>query len=937
MFKHAKQVSIVDVLKKYKGYTEDDFYYEGNYIRTYCPFHDDRPSNLPSLLIYPNDDTTNIGRWKCLTRTSCGQGNVIDMVTKLGLAKNTKVATELLERDFKIVPPDEINVKELAELKGLDLDVLIELGWYTTEKGIVIPYYDKEGNLLCEKVRLHKKEIDRRVKRGISRTPDRFIWRNGDFGIYGLSNLKSTTESNELYIVEGETDYVTLYQAGFNVISVASSTRWQSDYLALIEGYEKYILVKDNDAAGDELSKKLISDFGDKAYIKSLPIKIKDINDFHQLRCGNTVETFKEKFNSLKTYPTTPEAFMKEIENGNEKLGEDKYAYQIIKPHFDNEVAFDKFKKAVSKQLGVRKEVINSMFNADQPSDVIFEENNSYCKTITVGGVPRVQQISNFVMRPKYITKNGEEDIYTVNIINTYDEVTEHSLTTKELTNARDFSAKVMSNGRNIFSGSTDDLNKILYKIVPKMNNVVHSPLGIGKINNEHWLFGNCGVNSKNEIIPVKDGIVNLDGKRYKPKSIIVNDDEEYTKKYMPIFNLENAPLTNEELKDFALMFKDNLGSYNAWAGLGWSVAVWFSDYIFNKFSFFPILFLVGKKGQGKTTLARLLYQTFGFNPISSASFDDSTPASMSRYLGYPHSLPAWYDDYKDNGELDRKTQMLLGVYNRQGGDRADRASEGIHKRPVKAALLLSGEYEPSRSALKDRFITLIVNGRNRNNDLYYKVREYFERYQRNCLNIATQIHSDAGKLLSRIEYYGELFMKNYKLAERPAYNNAVMLAGFEYMFGDLVDLTDFIEWTISNARASQTSAEERHHIYRFFNDLALMVTSPSSEFTYGEHIEILDGDRTYKDKELLIIHKSGAYKLWSKYNNGNVVDVETLKNDIYNEAYNLGNDNTKKRFSKPDTTQRVFLLDLSSMEDYPALFDFVSVIRREKENYTAV
>ena len=906
-------ISLVDVLRTYKDYTASDFLDKGDYYLTTCPFPD-HPDTEPSFAIYKNERDGGRQRYKCFSGDTCGSGDVLELMCKLGLAKNTTVAREVLERDFEIHPPNEWTLESFAEYKDLSKDLLIDMGIRATNKGLHFPYYDENGKLLAEKIRPHPKN-----------SGDKYYYASGSPVPYGLWRLKP--DDPDVFITEGETDCLTFLQAGYRAVCIPSATAWSDTFTKYFSGIPKIIAVIDNDDAGLHLLESLLKSFPSNLYRLRLPKKYKDANDFHSIRCNGDIDTFKEQIDRLPCLPATPQCFLTAVDE-DDSLLYNKEAFEALAPMLGVPTVKEKFIYDLSKKFEhLGKKAIGDMFATHDERDIggIFERDNCYFK---LTAQMYEKQLTNFVIRPKYIKLTDEGASHLVSLVNIYDEVTDVELEPDDLALAPKFAEKLIRSGRYLFYGERSDLISICEKIFQEVKRTVHAPLAIGHLTEDHWVFGNCGIDKTGVVRPIEDGVITLDGTHYRPQSLVRNSEDADFGGFVPKFNLELAPLSTEELGILANKFKENIGTYDAWMGLGFCVAAWYSDVVFAEHECFPFLFIVGKKGQGKTTFARLLNSAFGYSSAySGASFDASTVASMSRAMNYPRSLPLWYDDYKDQDANDAKTQMLLGAYNRQGGNRAVLGHRGIEARIVKAVLMISGEYAPSRAALKDRCVTLVLSGARRCDEIYPEVHHAFKRLQINGLQWASEVRTRKEEFLRKQKSYEEFMLSNPAIDARTALNYSIMMAGFDIGFGQACEMEDFIGWCVTHARHGEEVVNETHHLSMFFNDLIEMQRSEKSEFMYGHHIE-LD-----VKNNILYIHRNDVYRLWRAFRNGRVpINEETLRNDLDHEPY--ATDKVNNRHYYLDRTRSVsFTFDFAKMKAIEKYSDFCERIEALSRN----
>ena len=73
-----------------------------------------------------------------------------------------------------------------------------------------------------------------------------------------LFNLRALNEADDcLWLTEGEIDAITLSQLGAPAVAVPGVHNWKKHYARILEGFERVVLVRDDDDAGLDLAKKL--------------------------------------------------------------------------------------------------------------------------------------------------------------------------------------------------------------------------------------------------------------------------------------------------------------------------------------------------------------------------------------------------------------------------------------------------------------------------------------------------------------------------------------------------------------------------------------------------------------------------------------------------------------------------------------------------------
>jgi hypothetical protein len=211
-----------------------------------CPAHDD---STPSLSLTEKADGTLL--WKCFA--GCSQDAVREALEQLADAKPATARPIAPRRRQQQQPASDapemaqrlrnFGIAELADAKRLDAEKLI--AWHVRELpdgGIEIPYRNADGDLHTIQYRFTLEKVN-----GV----DRFKWRSGDTRIlYGLWRLCEWTGSDTLYLCEGTSDTWTLWHADLPALGIPSATTWKSEWWREVEGFERIVLIPDNDEGG---------------------------------------------------------------------------------------------------------------------------------------------------------------------------------------------------------------------------------------------------------------------------------------------------------------------------------------------------------------------------------------------------------------------------------------------------------------------------------------------------------------------------------------------------------------------------------------------------------------------------------------------------------------------------------------------------------------
>jgi 5S rRNA maturation endonuclease (ribonuclease M5)/archaellum biogenesis ATPase FlaH len=192
-----------------------------------------------------------------------------------------------------------------AEKQSFDIDTTEACHW------LMIPYITKQGDIANIKYR------------ALPPAPKRFKrWQGGEsilFGEHLLPEKKAKCE--ELFLVEGELDAITLDQYGFSPAlstttgAASFSPRWYD--LIVSSGAKRVYLIYDSDVDGRAGAEKLVKKFTDDQR-EVYDIVLEDVKDSNEFFLSNTAEDFRALLNAARPaemeYVLSPGAVLDRLE-----------------------------------------------------------------------------------------------------------------------------------------------------------------------------------------------------------------------------------------------------------------------------------------------------------------------------------------------------------------------------------------------------------------------------------------------------------------------------------------------------------------------------------------------------------------------------------------------------------------------------------------------
>jgi len=894
------QISLIDVLKKYANYNETEIEKQGkNVYLTRCPIHKEK--NGTSFAIY---DKGTHWDWCCFGTCDTG-GQAPHLLVVLGITDTIEKAVERLETDFGISLPDTVTLDNFCEIKGFTKEFLQNRGITEVTGGIEIPYYNENKEIIA---------IKKRVK---YKGGGKYFFVTGSNTLYGLDKL-SEYDGSVLYLTEGETDALTLMQAGLPVLGIPGAKAWRQEWISKISFFEKIILVPDPDTAGKNLVDTLRSSI-ENLYIIKIPTSYKDLSDYFLYGNNRDVNTFYSNFTKLTPIPATKNALITTL-SANPSLVADSQIWTVVLSNI-TQAQRELLIEEVSAATGIKKKIIAAAIKealatiVENINSDIFQKDGAYYKYDIIQGIPVERKITNYVMKLVYTIENQDKthDRYIKLISETGQEAGPVPFNGEELTSVPKFAAYCMSFGPFSFYGNQRDLIDLV-EFVQKQNPdfTVYAVRNIGKVGSK-WILGNIGVDENGIVVKENEqGFIEFHDKRFVVRSLNINDDTEETgvSAIFPTFPEPPGEYDIEKIADeFLHAIQKNLGSYAPWLGLGWCVSNWYSDAIYKHRGdmSYPIFFINGKRASGKTYLARWLMSLAGFPYMEGKNFASPTIVSMTRKLGYYASLPLWYDDYREDiRDINQRTEFLLGVYNRQGADKGIKGSFGIRSEAIKGTLLLSGEDMPRDSALYSRLVLIHTSQYTRQDEYLPKVQELTPYLPILGLMFCkkSQIEGSAA-VLDALDKYQKKLMET-GIDGRIAKNYAVCLAGLEIGFGKYIteaEWDEFMSWLHNHLQHEHEVKEETHVTNQFLTDLSQLILTNRIE--RGMHYTV--------DGEHLCIWYTPVYNEWVRYIGElrrSAVNKQTLKDYIQKEPYYKGE---ARQYLGKSGRQRCMVIDLKT------------------------
>ena len=236
-----------------------------------CPFHADK---TPSLIW--NDKDKAFKCFSCSRRISIldmyieTEGSYSKAVKKLCNETGVSIDIKSIERNkddyfvnYKYPKPEQNKTRDIVEQycakRGISKRTLDYMGVKQDPHGnVTFEFHDLDGTLVCKKYRLSKK-----AKNGMPK----MWWDKDSDNCPVLYNIDKVDITKPMVITEGNYDTLSVFESGYtNVVSIpggAEDSNWIDFNYEFLENVENIILWFDNDKAGQDGLKKVVSRLGE--------------------------------------------------------------------------------------------------------------------------------------------------------------------------------------------------------------------------------------------------------------------------------------------------------------------------------------------------------------------------------------------------------------------------------------------------------------------------------------------------------------------------------------------------------------------------------------------------------------------------------------------------------------------------------------------------
>ena len=627
--------------------------------------------------------------------------------------------------------------------KGLRLDILEKIGLIARRDGakensqdtndyydffrgrLMIPQRDKAGRIVTFTARLieyHKGDAK------YLNTKDSIIYTKSG-SIFGIDvAMRQARQQGKVYLVEGAPDAMRLHSLGITNAVATLGGSWSKEQFSILASFNPTLcFIPDNDppkegqqfGTGEQFVMKngrLATELGFKVNVREIPAeegKKEDVDSY--LTSEKRWQELQEKdfilWYAEKVYDETAtrDEQLQSIDDicdilinvKDQKL--QKSLLADLKDRYKQPKIWQAgVTEAAHRQQESKREAAQKKSGNDLASYRFYRCNKHYYGIDSQG---HEQEWTNFILKPLFLINNNDKASRIFELENEEGESCTVELKQSDVTNLAQFKEKIEGKGNYRFRMKGEQYEDLKAYMYDKTELAVRiNQMGWNQIGNEGFFAFSNGIVQNGEWQPVDEyGIIRLESTNV------------FLPAYSKIYKGNRRAFVNERFFSHNPVRKIQPNEYfnklievygkNAMVGITYYVATLFRDIIFSAANSFPLLFIYGKKGTGKTEFCISLLRLFQQSDVS--SLDSTSLWAMGEAMAQLCNGLVYFDEYKNSLSKER-IDILKGIYNSTGRKKRSNDGESREQTAVDCGVMVSGQEIPTADiALFERTIFL--------------------------------------------------------------------------------------------------------------------------------------------------------------------------------------------------------------------------------------
>ena len=393
------------------------------------------------------------------------------------------------------------------------------------------------------------------------------------------------------------------------------------------------------------------------------------------------------------------------------EISSDLSKWQIIQAPKQDELVGEKSitRRYTPIQKGLPNEfwyLEETQIHFDEWNFVEYEGRYWFGKYNEEDGTYNFKPVSNFLINPILLIKSVQNPKRIFEVKNVHGRYNLLNLEPADFVSLDGFTKRIESVGNYLLDGCIKShFVKIKAKLYEETSEAQEIKL-LGYQSADFYAFAN-GIVSEGQFQAIDEngyGIVShLNNKYFIPAMSKIYKDDENEYPNQKKFIHQEGTITFEE---YAKLFCDVHGS-NGMIGILYFLASLYRDIIYERFRFFPHLFLFGPPQSGKSTMAISMLYLFG-RIRTAFPLNTGTNVGFYKHFAEFRNAIIWFDEYLNSIEPQR-IQSLKSSYDGSGHTRSDNTADNRNKSiPINSGAVISGQDLPTADpALFTRCILL--------------------------------------------------------------------------------------------------------------------------------------------------------------------------------------------------------------------------------------
>ena len=333
------------------------------------------------------------------------------------------------------------------------------------------------------------------------------------------------------------------------------------------------------------------------------------------------------------------------------------------------------------------------------------DANRIYMKRGTDGSFT-FAKVSNFSIRIIQHMQDEKRPMRLVQIQNIHGSKQTFDTSTDDFVTQLGFKKMIEGKGNFDWQGTDIDFSRLCQKLKDDMGSGRMITL-LGWQSEGFWCFNNAIITETETRFISENGCVEFNNSSY----YVPSANSIYAENLSRFFPQKRCIYikTTKTFSEVAAMIK-TVHRHHAINALLFTVAGAFSDLIFERTSFFPLMFLYGEAGSGKDQIIEACQGFFGKpqTAISITGKANTDKAKVRKFAQFPN-VPGHLSEYK-NGNEDTD-EMIKALWGRTGYERGTiDSSVGTESIQITMPVFFTGNDYPVNDALITRFIAEEMN-----------------------------------------------------------------------------------------------------------------------------------------------------------------------------------------------------------------------------------